>query len=450
MKSYKALSVSLSLLIMLVMVTFLTGSAAAATYTPLTVPVGRDNEVNELGTIFAQFTGDTLQDKDSVIFSLPPGFIWTNADLRSDKEEAEESRQTTSDWNNATFEADFARYGTSNYFLVPREYNGHENGLFKESEPVLYLSRLNDRDVLMKIVSEPLPLKNCYFYLYAERVFVDDGFNGNVTIKIDTPSGSGFAGQTTIGSTVECTEVPDIFAGVPGQKIGTVIIKEASKGSLNEGETLKLLLPEGSKWVKLADDSVNDLNISGTVSDDGRTAVFNFAGKSTAAATLTLEDMEITVKAGTTGSMKARVSGSGGLTGELTVANITPPTALFTVDKTEYEINGAKNTMDAAPFIKDDRVFLPLRYFARAVGVTDDDIIWNQAARSIEIRHDGTVVKLQIGSDLMYVDNLPVQMDTAPEIVSPGRTMLPLRWAAEALDREVYWDEAARQVRVLN
>lgn len=49
------------------------------------------------------------------------------------------------------------------------------------------------------------------------------------------------------------------------------------------------------------------------------------------------------------------------------------------------------------------------------------------------------MVKLQIGSDLMYVDNLPVQMDNDPEIVSPGRTMLPRRW-----------DEAARQVRVLN
>jgi hypothetical protein len=105
--------------------------------------------------------------------------------------------------------------------------------------------------------------------------------------------------------------------------------------------------------------------------------------------------------------------------------------------------------MDVAPYIKDERVYLPVRYFAQAAGVSEDNIIWSLADRSVEIRKDGRVVKLQIGGRLMYVDNVPVQMDAAPEIIAPGRTMLPLRWAAEALGREVYWDDAARVVKVL-
>jgi len=136
------------------------------------------------------------------------------------------------------------------------------------------------------------------------------------------------------------------------------------------------------------------------------------------------------------------------LAGELSVAKIIPPAAVFTVGLAEFEISGVKNTMDVAPYIKDGRVFLPLRYFSRAVGVPDDNIIWNQDDQSVEIKKDGTVVKLVIGSDVMTVGSAQVRMDTKPEIIAPGRTMLPLRWAAEALGSDVSWDEKTRQVKV--
>lgn len=440
----------LSALVLLAVVTPFAGQADAASYEPLTVPVVRDNEVSELGVIFARFTGGELKQNDTAIFRLPEGFIWTTAALRSDKTVASEAYQTTEEWNTRIFEDDYVRYGTSNYFLVPAQVNGDNNGLFKEFTPVLQLTRLNDREVKVRVAAEPVPFEDCYFYLYADRVFVAKGYRGNVSIDIDAPESSGFSGQAATGSTVTCRDITSVYAGVPGQETGTLIINEAAKGSLRDGQILKLILPEGARWVKLAEDSANGLKISGTISDDGRIAEFKFTGGSTAAATLTLEGMEVSVKAGVTGDLKVKVSGSAGLAGDLAVAKIINPAAVFTVGRTQFEVSGVENTMDVAPYIKDDRVYLPVRFIAQATGVSDNDIIWNQDERSVGITKGDRTVRLVVGSDTMYVNGEPVLMDAAPEIIEPGRTMLPLRWIAEALGYDVYWDGTAQKAFILD
>ncbi len=452
MKKNKNVLAVFSILFLLTLMPFWVTKAAAATYEPLRTPVVGDNEVNELGEIFAQFTGGMLQKNDTVIFSLPEGFIWTTAALRSDKAAAAASHQTTDHWNTTAFEDNYARYGTSNYILVPRTYAGNENGLYKDSVPVLSLTRLNDREVLMRIVGDPVPFQNCYFYIYVERVFVPSGYNGNVSLQINAPTGSGLAGENNIYNTIECRDTPEIYAGVPGQKIGSIVITEAAAGRIGNGQTLKLRLPEGAKWLKLGEDSDNNLEISGSVysSDDGRTAEFKFTGKSKVAASLTLNDLEVAVKPGTTGELQIKASGTAGLAGELTAAKIIPPVAVFTVGQTEFWLDGAKKTMDVAPYIKDDRLYLPLRYFAQIAGVSENNIIWSPGDQSVEIREDGRVVKLKIGEKLMYVDNSPTLMDVAPEIVAPGRTMLPLSWTAKALGFEVYWEPGDQQAYVLD
>jgi hypothetical protein len=452
MKKNKNVLAVFSILFLLTIMPFLVTKAAAATYEPLRTPVVGDNEVNGLGEIFAQFTGGRLQKNDTVIFRLPEGFIWTTADIGSDKAAAAASHQTTEQWNATTFEDSYARYGTSNYILVPRTYAGNENGLYKESVPVLRLTRLNDREVMMKIVDDPVPFQDCYFYIYVERVFVASGYSGNVSLQIDASPGSGLAGENNVYNSIECQDTPEIYTGVPGQKIGPIVITEAAAGRIGSGQSLKLRLPEGAGWLKLAEDSDNNLEISGSVStaDDGRTAEFKFTGKSKSAASLTLTDMEVAVKPGTTGNLQITVSGTAGLAGELSAAKISPPAAVFTVGQTGFELNGDKKTMDVAPYIEDDRLYLPVRYFAQAAGISENNIIWSQSEQSIEIKKSGSVVKLKIGDELMYVDNTPTLMDAAPEIIAPGRTMLPLSWVAKALGFEVYWEPGAQQAYILS
>ena len=47
-------------------------------------------------------------------------------------------------------------------------------------------------------------------------------------------------------------------------------------------------------------------------------------------------------------------------------------------------------TMDVAPYIKDSRTFLPLRYVADALGVPDSNITFNNG--QVMINKSGTLV----------------------------------------------------------
>jgi len=54
---------------------------------------------------------------------------------------------------------------------------------------------------------------------------------------------------------------------------------------------------------------------------------------------------------------------------------------------------------------------------------------------------------LQIGNKLMYVNENPVRIDTAPVIIE-GRTLLPIRWVVEPLGANVNWNSKERKVTI--
>lgn len=450
MKTRKTILAAASVLLLIAVMMFSAAPAkAAAIYEPLGIKTARAYYVNDLGRISGQFSAGTLQKGDFAFLRLPPDFIWTTADINSDQTVAAAAYQTTEEWNTIEATSSCVTYGTSNFIRVPAQCSGCDNGLFKGSTPVLRFTRISDNEVLMEVVEDLDPALECCLDIHAARVYVDKGTSEYISLTIDAPAGSGFDSDAGFYNSLECMDAPPVYAGIPGQKIGTVVIHEAEAGRFKEGQVLILELPAGAEWGKLAADSGNNLAVSGSVSDGGKTAKFRFSGESAVAADLELKDMEVKLEPGATGWLKLQVMGSTGLAGELTAAKVVPPAAVFSVGKNEFEINGVKNTMDVAPYIKDDRAYLPVRYFARAAGVTDDNIVWNQGDRSIEIRKNGRAVILTIGSNLMYADNVPVQMDVAPEIVAPGRAMLPLRWIAEALGYDVYWDAAANKAFIL-
>ena len=101
-------------------------------------------------------------------------------------------------------------------------------------------------------------------------------------------------------------------------------------------------------------------------------------------------------------------------------------------------------TMDVAPYIKEDRTYVPVRYLAYSLGVAEDGVTWDGNARRVGISKDDTDIALIIGSPVMQVNKSPVRMDVSPEITN-DRTFLPARWVAEALGAEVEWDENTKQ-----
>ncbi|MGI9862875.1 stalk domain-containing protein [Moorella naiadis] len=118
-------------------------------------------------------------------------------------------------------------------------------------------------------------------------------------------------------------------------------------------------------------------------------------------------------------------------------------TAIFTIGSTTYTVNGQQFSMDVAPYTKDGRTFVPVRYAALALGVTLENILYEDD--KVTLIKGNKAVQLAIGSNVMLKNGNAIIMDVAPEIVN-GRTMIPFRWIARALDAGVDWNPESQQV----
>ncbi|MGB9801797.1 MAG: copper amine oxidase N-terminal domain-containing protein, partial [Arcobacter sp.] len=117
--------------------------------------------------------------------------------------------------------------------------------------------------------------------------------------------------------------------------------------------------------------------------------------------------------------------------------------------------NGEKIATDIAPYInKDGRTLVPLRFVAYALGLGEENVIWNGQDQTVTIKADITFPKFytlpqktlkrtlvfKIGSPEFTVDGQTKVMDTVPVLVN-DRTMLPARFVAENLGYEVLWND---------
>jgi phage baseplate assembly protein gpV len=125
----------------------------------------------------------------------------------------------------------------------------------------------------------------------------------------------------------------------------------------------------------------------------------------------------------------------------------TPGIAVFKIGQTSFTVNGAVYNLDVAPYIKDSRAFLPLRYLANALGVQNSNILYDPASRKVTIIRGSTTVQLAIGSTTMLVNGAGLTMDAAPEI-NAGRTYLPVAWLVQALNTNITWDATTQTVTI--
>jgi len=295
--------------------------------------------------------------------------------------------------------------------------------------------------------------------------------------------------------------VKDVKIGVQGQEVPDIIITENIKEAVEQKAEKKpggvtgeivLELPTGVKFAATPKVEVTEGNLE--LKDDQARLTDNDTifrvpvdSESTKPSTIKISGIKLTLdRTVPEGDLLVKVKGSalvenyrdaeGWLNGsnasgnsndidagefdtatvvKVKVANCVTPapkdltaTTVFKIGDTKYTVNGVEMTMDVAPYIKDDRTYLPVRYAAQAAGVADNNIIWNGAEQSVVLIKGDRVVKLTIGNNVMMINGIAMPMDVAPEIVDPGRTMLPVRWVAQALGCEVLWDAATQSVTI--
>lgn len=118
---------------------------------------------------------------------------------------------------------------------------------------------------------------------------------------------------------------------------------------------------------------------------------------------------------------------------------------VFEIGSNTYILNDKTATMEAAPFIENNRTFVPVRYLALSLGVSEDDIVWSASARTVTLKADDVSVEMAVGGNILYVNDSPREMDVTP-VIKNGRTYLPARYVAESLGYKVRWDAANRSV----
>jgi len=118
----------------------------------------------------------------------------------------------------------------------------------------------------------------------------------------------------------------------------------------------------------------------------------------------------------------------------------------LTIGVSLAKINGQDFPLDVPPLIIKGRTFIPLRFISEAFGA---EVTWDAETRSVRMFFENTNsrITLQIDNPIARVNEKVVKLDAPPTIVG-GRTMVPIRFIAEAFGADVFWDALTKTVTI--
>lgn len=312
-----------------------------------------------------------------------------------------------------------------------------------------------------------------------------DAPEGDLVVKF---SGSaGVEGELVIAKVIKpftvTAEAPEVFIGLQDQAVGDITITETEEEAIDEDKWIILKAPAGFSFKDSYDIEATELEIDND-DVDGRYLAFQVTNSSNGDAgvikitnlnfnvdrTIPVGDITFEVFMTTNDALSDDEDINDGFNGDFDdaidqdfyedvtdvvvgfVMNPAPggkvTNSVFCIGATTYTVDGVEMTADVAPYISGDRAFLSIRFLANALGVADNNITWNPIDNSVLIIKGERVVKMTVGSTVMMVNGVSINMDVAPQNVLPGRVMLPFRYACEALGASCVWDAATQCVTV--
>ncbi len=138
----------------------------------------------------------------------------------------------------------------------------------------------------------------------------------------------------------------------------------------------------------------------------------------------------------------------------LLLALAMPPAALAASDDSDIKVYVSGNliSFDQPPIIKNDRVMIPIRFIAEALGCTVDFAPETGSISITPENYNYTTAIFKVGCDKLLINEYysvknVITLDAPPEIAG-DRTLVPIRAAAEALSCTVEWDNDSRSVLI--
>lgn len=107
-------------------------------------------------------------------------------------------------------------------------------------------------------------------------------------------------------------------------------------------------------------------------------------------------------------------------------------------------INGRPVTLDTPAQSINSRTMVPLRFIAEAFGAT---VGFENTTKTITISLEGTTVVMVVGNPVASVSGKAVVLDSPPTVVN-NRTLVPLRFIAEAFGARVEWDNTTKTATI--
>lgn len=122
-------------------------------------------------------------------------------------------------------------------------------------------------------------------------------------------------------------------------------------------------------------------------------------------------------------------------------------TVVMSIGSSEIVVDGEKAAIDAAPVVQNNRTYVPFRALAEAFGA---EVAYDEATQAVTATLGNTTVVMTIGSAAYTVNGEEKTADVAP-FISGSRTMVPVRFAAEAFGSKVIptYDENGATADVL-
>lgn len=112
------------------------------------------------------------------------------------------------------------------------------------------------------------------------------------------------------------------------------------------------------------------------------------------------------------------------------IYRVGPETIKMYIHGKSMQVDSEWVMIDAAPYIKNSRTYVPIRALAEGFGANVD---WDGSTGTVTIDMAGNNVSMAIGSSHYRVNGISHVMDAMPEVTSEGRTCVPVRFVAEAL-----------------
>lgn len=265
---------------------------------------------------------------------------------------------------------------------------------------------------------------------------------------------------------------PGLSIGLSDQAVEGFTITESAPGALTDGGYLVLELPKGVYFaekpqVEVVNGNVEIKDIRTAANDHA--VILDIDGESTKPSSLRVSHIKLKIdRTVAEGDILLEVKGtavdeisdpvnwaSNDAVATFNIGRVITPApsqekateTTFMMGSNLYLSDGEEKSMDTIPYIKEGRVYLPVRFVAEALGITENNITWDPATQTVTLMKNDRVVQMKVGSPTITVNGVSIPMDNEAEM-KQGRVMLPLRGLAEAMGASASWDEDTRTVTI--